>query len=501
MKASIFVAVEKYADSQKIQEVKYAEADARRFAAVLEQHGFAPSDRELLIGGEATKTAIESALRTTLKPLTREDTIYLFYSGHGLSQAGENYLTCHDTRLSDLENTSLPLRWLFEQLGKSDCRRIVLFLDACSAVLLANEELRKSYDNLDEAELEVFFESGDERVCFWSSQGNETSHASSEGKHRIWSHHVIQAFDGQNPLALQGQQLTCASLQSYLSVVIPATLKKIDPQGVQTPRKFGATKKDFSLADLEEVTARRKATKHPQAGQVKDSVLLAESIVSVKSFPGFIKGHSVPDRHDSRARLFINELASTDIQEDVERVRAALKREFRFTRLQLSVKNHGEGAATVTTPYFNYNVSVEQAPQDPGSVLWKRTVDAIKDPERILSSQFEAVFAKTFDTVELSLHDHLNLDQLIDTIEAIGSDEIEVQYDEDEGITSCVVAIKGYNVSIHVTANSFSIVHPKLESPRLLLQSLFDIQLALTEKHHVLVIPFESLDGDSRGEI
>ena len=244
----------------------------------------------------------------------------------------------------------------------------------------------------------------------------------------------------------------------------------------------------------------RKSARHPQAGQVKDSLLLKELVVSVKSFPGFAKGHFVPDRHNSRAQSFINELAAADILEDVERVRTALEREFRFTRLQLSVTNHGEGAATVTTPYFNYNVSVEQAPQDPGSVLWKRTVDAIKDPDKILSEAFAAVFAKAFDTVELSLHDNVDLDQLIDVIEKLGSDEIDVAYDQDEDVACCVIAIKGYKVSIQVTRNTFSIVHPTAQAPKVLVHSLFDIQLALAEKHKVLTIPFESADSAASGE-
>ncbi len=494
MKVAIFVAVEKYADSKRIQDVRYAEAGARQFAAVLEQHGFGPADCELLMGGEATKTAIESVLRTTLKRLTAGDTLCLYFAGHRFAAAGENYLTCHDTRLADLEQTSVPLRWIFEQINKSNCRRIVMFLDVCSAGLLASEELRGSYGNWDDAELEEFFDSAEQRVCFAACQPSESSHSSSELKHRIWTHHVIEAFDGRNRTALQGQRLTAASLRNYLAATVPATLKMTDPSAVQTPRKYGAAAGEMELADLEEVFAHRKAAKHPQAGQVKDSILLKESVVSVKSLPGFAKGHSVPDRHNSHARAFINELAAADIEEDAQRVRAALKREFRFTRLQLSLKNHGEGAATVTTPYFNYNVSVEQAPQDPGSVLWKRTVDAIKDPDQILSGQFGAVFAKTFDTVELSLHDHVHLDQLIDAIEALGSDEIAVNYDQDEDFASCEVTIKGFSVSIEVTPSTFSIVHPTTQAPQALVQSLFDIQLALTEKHKVLAIPFGAPD-------
>ena len=254
MKASIYVAVENY-DSKQIEDVKYADADVRELATVLEQHGFGPPDRELLIGGAATKTAIESVLRTTLRRLTKDDTLYLFYAGHGFSNVGESYLTCHDTRLSDLEQTSIPVKWILRQLQDSNCQRIAMFLDACSTVLLANEELRSSYGSLNDAELEGFFGSAEQRVCFTACEAGERSHPDSELKHRIWTYHVIQAFDGQNQTALQGQRLTASSLQNYLSVAVPAALQKTAPSAVQTPRKYGAFAGEFPLADLEEVFA------------------------------------------------------------------------------------------------------------------------------------------------------------------------------------------------------------------------------------------------------
>jgi hypothetical protein len=259
----------------------------------------------------------------------------------------------------------------------------------------------------------------------------------------------------------------------------------------------GGAVTDPWLADFEEIFAQRRAKRTPNLGQVKDSILLVESVVSAKRLSGYAKskGHSLPDRHDHRAQSFINTIAAPDIKDDIEGVRNALKRAFGFTRVQLSATHDDEGAATVTTPYFNYNVNVEQAADDPGSVVWRRSIDAISNPDQVLSEAFEAVFANVFDTVELSLHDAMDLDQLIDTIEALNSDEIDVSYGEDKNITSCLVTIKGHDVSIEVTRNTFAVVHPRAASPRRLLQSLFDIQLVLKDTHRVTAIPFASTDS------
>ncbi len=495
MKASIFVAVEKYADTS-ISQVLHAEADAREFAAALEQHGFDPADGEILINEQATKTTLESVFRTTLKGLTTEDVLYLYYAGHGYSKVGgDNYVTCFDTRCADPEHTSISLKWLFQQLKESKCRRIVMFFDPCNRGLLGSEEGRHIYGDIDDVELQEFFESAEHWMCFAARRTDEQSHSSSALKHGIWAYHVIQAFDGQNPTALAGNRLTASSLQDYLKSVVPATLRKSNPAAIQTPRSYGAASSDFQLADLENIFANRRAAKH-KAGQVKDSILLAESTANVKSLSGFKsdKRHFAPDRHSGYAQSFISEIAHDDIKEDVEKVRAALKGQFGFTRLQLTVENH-EGAATITTPHFNYNVSVEQHPDDPGKVIWRRSVDAIIDPDQVLSDGFEAVFGDVFDTFELSLRHDVDIEQLIDFIESLGSDEIKVDYGEDKHVTACDVRIKGHNAQIQVAQNTFAVRHPRSHSPKQLVESFFAIQLALTHKHHVRMIPFEASDS------
>ena len=493
MKASIFIAVESYAD-KKISEIRYAERDARAFAAVLEQHGFESADREILISEQASKTTIESIVRTTLKGLHEDDTLYVYYAGRGFSKVGgDNFLTCFDTRLADEEHTSIRLSWLFQHFKQSNCGRIVLFMDSGNGGFPASEECPGICGELHAAELDEFFTSAGNCVCFAACNAGEMSHRSSDLKHGLWAYHLIQAFDGQTPTALAGYRLTAQSLQQYLSSAVTTTLRTTSPRAVQTPQMYGDSKSDFQLTDLESVFASRKAAQPPHGAQVRDSILLSESIDSVKSLSGFRKGagHAVPDRHSGSAQSFINGIAGDDILADVENIRAALKREFEFTRRQLSVANH-DGAATITTPYFNYNVTVLQDADDPGNVVWRRSVNAIVDPDKVLADEFQLVFAKTFTTVELSLRDAVDIEQLIDFIESLGSDEIGVEYDQDEGVTSCVVRIKGHQAEIKIAKHTFAVVHPRAEAPRRLVESFFNIQHALTHQHRISTIPFES---------
>ena len=104
-KVAILIAVEDYADS-RIPRVKYAEADAQELAAVLEGHGFTEQDQTVLVNSAATKALVESRVRRVLANLTKDDTLYLYYAGHGFAENAKNYVTCYDTALDDLQNTS-----------------------------------------------------------------------------------------------------------------------------------------------------------------------------------------------------------------------------------------------------------------------------------------------------------------------------------------------------------------------------------------------------------
>jgi hypothetical protein len=392
----------------------------------------------------------------------------LYFAG-GVTTDGA--LACFDTRADDAEHTSLRLDDLLRRLEISSAGRIGVFLDAAADMPVpASSRI----------------------ACFCACAAGQKSHRSSTLKHGIWAHHLIQAFDGRVQAALEGgHRLTAASLQQYLATAVPLALREAAPAAIQTPQGDGNA--EFLLADLSALLAAREADKLPTAQQVKDALLVKETVQSAKKLTGFHKnlGHAVPDRHSRGAAAFVATIAADDLASDVERVRMALKEAFGFTRRQLTAATH-DGAATITTPHFNYNISVAQDSADPANVVWRRSVDAITDPASLFGGSFEKVFPKTFDTIELALRDAVDIEGLIDFIEALRSSEVRVEYRDDQHVTSCVIRLHGHPAAIEVTKNTFSVRLPRAASPRLLVKSFFEIQRALTQEHSVSMIPFQS---------
>ena len=115
-------------------------ADAEAVAAVLRDPRFCsyPADQvTLLADGNATREGILAALADLAQRTTPDDTVLLFYSGHGeYSADGGYYLTTHDTRFDQgggVTGTALSQVDLIDALRKIKGQRVLVLVNACHA--------------------------------------------------------------------------------------------------------------------------------------------------------------------------------------------------------------------------------------------------------------------------------------------------------------------------------------------------------------------------------
>ena len=489
MKIAILIALEKFADS-KIEGVTFAETNATRLAEVLVQHGFETENSIVLVNELATKTAIESKIRRAVKSCLDDDVLYFYYAGHAYSRNSVNYLTCTDSDNSDLDNTAIRLDWLITQFRDSDCHQIVFLMDSSENVFNVSDP-RVSTGFIDETELKQWCESSGNSVCFTASKPNEQSHASRKLKSGIWAHHLIEALDGKAPSALvDGSKLTTSSLQAYLVQSVAQTLTMTySNKKRQTPCMYVKKSNEIVLADFAEIFAQRKAESNPYAGLIRSVSFWAREASSVKSLSGFKKGHAIPDRANLSSQTFVAKLAQEQVSQDLKTIFQQLKSSFKFKRTEICVTDQGDGTGTIITPYFNYSISVALDEENPSNVVWHRSVDSIKDSDKIFSKAFAVVFEGVFDTVEFVTPHAVDLDTMIDSLEALEDDRIALEYDHDA--TCCNLSIEGLTGEIHVTKRSLRFVHPMPDAPSNLLRSFLAIQNALLGPDGVSMIPIE----------
>lgn len=493
MKLSILIALEKYHD-QKIEGVSFAESNAVRLAAVLEQHDFSTEDRILLINEQATKAAIESRVRRAIKSCLDDDVLFVYYAGQSFSQNSVNYLTCTDSDSHDLDHTTIRLDWLLTQFRESDCKQIVFLMDSSEKPLHRSDAL-PNIEWLDDTELKRFFETSTNSVCFAACKPNELSHASRKLKIGIWAHHLIEALDGKAMSALvDGSRLMCSLLQAHLMRATALALTTtFSSKKLQTPCLYSSQANDFVLTDFDEIFADRKATSNPYSRLIGSVAFWAHESSSVKGLSGFKKGYAIPDRVNISSQTFVAKLAQEQVSQDLDSVFKQLKSAFKFKRTEIRVTDQGDGTGTIITPYFNYSIGVGQDAENPAKVVWHRTIDSIKDSEQIFSDAFASLFEGIFTTVEFTTPQPVDLDALIDAVEALEDERIAIEYDHNA--TQCVLRIEGIAGEIQVTQNTLRIVHSTPEAPRNLLRSFLAIQTALLGPDGVSIISIESNKG------
>jgi len=114
----------------------YAASDARALAGVLGRATEGQGTVTVLQDRDATREKILDALLHLRGRIREEDTLILFFAGHGSIGPGDDgqghyYLVPHDGQLTDLRTTALRDDRLEEALGNIPARQVVVILDAC----------------------------------------------------------------------------------------------------------------------------------------------------------------------------------------------------------------------------------------------------------------------------------------------------------------------------------------------------------------------------------
>ena len=157
--------------------------------------------------------------------------------------------------------------------------------------------------------------------------------------------------------------------------------------------------------------------------------LVGEQRSRVRDLAGFRKLHRVPDEKSERSQAFVWRIAADDIGQDLDRRFADFRGELGLKRIQMKVSEPEGGRGTITTPSFQYQISVDLNCDDPSELVWRRCVSGFTAPEPVLSDSFSATFGTTFDTLEFIPAELIEVDAVIDCIEGQPHSPLESDYD------------------------------------------------------------------------
>lgn len=213
--------------------------------------GYPSSQVQLLLDEQATKSNIVDALRELAAMANPDDTVVIFYSGHGGRKIDApeyaGYLYPADYVPGDPDGTGLLAEHLTELLNAIPAARVVLLIDAChaeaAAQVKAEGESKGMLPGFRDPALEKL-SSGNGRVVIASCREAEVSMTSSWRGHSLFTYFLLEGLRGQ-ALGANDGTVRVLDLFTYLSEQVPAN--PVDKR-VQHPVLRARTENNFPLA-------------------------------------------------------------------------------------------------------------------------------------------------------------------------------------------------------------------------------------------------------------
>ena len=222
---AIVIGIGNYKD-RKIPPLQYTVADAQTMYNVLtsEKHGFFLKENvKILINEEASTPNIKKIFRSWLKKRAREnDSVIVYFAGHGATEAGSSYWVTYDSDIEDLYGTAISNDSISKMLNSIESKTLIAFLDSCYSAATIN----RGWHTRSLIEKDPFEEfKGEGRVVITSSNGKQLSLEIQEYGHGVFTYFLIQGLIGKADQDLDGY-ITLDEIWDHVKSNVQNTAKK-----------------------------------------------------------------------------------------------------------------------------------------------------------------------------------------------------------------------------------------------------------------------------------
>lgn len=228
----VAVGVARYRDTRL--NLRYADIDAVEFAQAVSDQApppFQQVTRTVLVNRYATATNVRRLLERLVQEAGPEDTVVLFFSGHGgVADKGSYFFVTYEADVEHVAETTLA----WDDVGKSvralRARHLYIFIDSCNAGGTLGGLSAAS------AKLAEGLSKRSNTMVFCSSRGDENSIELPKAKHGAFTEALLEALGGRADLDdgenSKDGRITLAELREY----VPKRVSELS-KGVQNPRQ------------------------------------------------------------------------------------------------------------------------------------------------------------------------------------------------------------------------------------------------------------------------
>jgi hypothetical protein len=209
---AVLIGINGYHES--LGRLKYSVNDCRRLAEVLTTGDDAfPDDHVLVLADDEdadrkpTYGNIHSWLASWLAQPDEDDTVLVFFAGHGREMGGKCYLAPGDATLQTIHVTGIPVPYVQELLNRCKARQKILILDAC------HSGAGRDVSTMAAPMMETL--SAGKGIYTLTSCGvDELSHEWDEKEQGVFSYYLAEALSGSCPPDAHGR-ITAEALYDW----------------------------------------------------------------------------------------------------------------------------------------------------------------------------------------------------------------------------------------------------------------------------------------------
>ena len=215
-------------DYKEAPDVPYADNSLELVSRVLaKRFGIPAANRVILQGEEASGTFVSGKIRNTLSRLGPEDTLYFYYSGHGMpGRSGEQlYLAPRDIVITAFEDDAFAFATLLGKIQQARVGKVLAFLDTCFSGKASPNELISP--KISPLMVSAKQQLPDKMTAFYAGTGVQFANAYEDKGHRLFSYFLAQGL--VNGLS------TVEDLGSYISDNVAEQSRAIGSSHEQIP--------------------------------------------------------------------------------------------------------------------------------------------------------------------------------------------------------------------------------------------------------------------------
>ena len=229
------IAVENYDEADA---VTYAKNSAEDFVKVAQKRlGISERNTYSLIDDKATSGSIKDRLDMMLKNVKDGDSVYFYYSGHGIPNPndGEAYILPKDKIVDYVtREKEFMVRNIYKQLSDSKASKVIAFMDSCFSGNTDGISNIKGVAATRVKTKKVEFDK-DKMVVLTAGTANQFSNMYKEKGHRLFSYFLTKAM-------IERPNLDVDSIYKSISVDVKDESFKMGDLKVQEPQIEGNVK-------------------------------------------------------------------------------------------------------------------------------------------------------------------------------------------------------------------------------------------------------------------